>query len=167
MLATLSLRKETVEKHVWHSGALCCGGGRAHTDPLKLTSASSDEIHDEGCSGSCLALEYRGSQIPFGSNCPISELTIMADWASGKASSPLLNVEDRLEGYWFGPFPPNCQETVSTHLEIDGRALQQGYGLWISRSHLNLSLTGATVQFLLPCCPSLRFGEMVNYSSFW
>lgn len=125
----LSVRKETVEKWVRHSCALYHGGeGERHCDPLKLTSASSDEIHDEGCVGSCLALDCTGSQIPFGSNCPISALTIMAGWSSHKASSPLLNFEDRLEAYWFGPFPPNCQEMVSTHLEINGQALQQG--LW-------------------------------------
>lgn len=119
----LSARKDAVGKCVRHSCALRHLRG-AHTAPIKLTSVSSDE----GCAGSCLALGCTDSQIPFGSNCPISGLTTTADRASHKASSPLLNIEGRLEAYWFGPFPPNCQKMVSTPLEIDGLALQQG--LW-------------------------------------
>lgn len=62
-------------------------------------------------------------------------INIMADRASHKASSPLLNIEGRLEAYWFGPFPPNCQKMVSTHLEIDGHALQWGsWALDLKRS---------------------------------
>lgn len=130
VLAVQSARKETMEKCARHSCALRHLRG-AHAAPIKLTSVSSDE----GCTGSCLALYCTDSQIPFGSNCPVSVLTIMADWASHKASSPLLNIEGRLEAHWFGPFPPNCQKMVSTHLEIDGHALQRGsWALDLKRS---------------------------------
>lgn len=125
--AVLSARKDAVEKCTRHSCALRHLRG-AHTSLIKLTSVSSDEICNEGCAGSCLALDCMDSQIPFGSNGLVSVLTIMADWASHKASSPLLNIEGTLEAYWFGPFPPNCQKMFSTHLEINGHALQQGLG---------------------------------------
>lgn len=43
----------------------------------------------KGAQGSCLALDCMGSQIPFGSKCPISVVTAVTDWVSNKASSPL------------------------------------------------------------------------------
>lgn len=124
------------------SCALCHPGG-AHSAPLRLPSACSDEIHAEGCTGRLPSFGLHGRSDPIW--IKVSHLRSNSSDRLGQTRPAPHCKKSKIDWKPVGlaPFPQTVRKWFQLIWKSMDRLSSRGYGLWISRSHLNLSFTAA------------------------